>query len=137
MHLSIIDRSSGIHLAVLQGHTLVMSTSDRISDITSNPGFLDRMFFLVGQQKTATLSVPKGSYLSLLIAAAPLSSESSYRLIAYSEASNAELLLNVRAPAASPDSLDSLILCRQVPVAMPYRFCYAEVLRRDCFGWRT
>ena len=93
LHLSIIDRSSGVHLAVLQGHTLVMSTNDRISDITSNPGFLDRMFFLVGQQKTATLSVPKGSYLSLLIAAAPLSSESPYRLIAYSEVSNAELLL--------------------------------------------
>ncbi len=92
-HFSIIDRSSGVHLAVLQGHSLVMSTSGRINDIINNPGFLDQVLSQAGQQKTATLEVPGQPYPSLLVAAALLPNGIPLYLIAYSEVSNTELLL--------------------------------------------
>ncbi|NPV28945.1 MAG: HAMP domain-containing histidine kinase [Firmicutes bacterium] len=92
--LRIIDRSSGVHLAVFRGNSLLVSTERGIAGISSDPGFLKQVLARAGRQKAAILGVPGSPDLELLVVSSPLSVLSRQTtLVAYTAASNVKALL--------------------------------------------
>ncbi len=92
--IAIIDLSSGVNLAVLQGRSIVTSTNDSISDITSNGAFLSQALTLGEQHKTATLQGFLDPYQSVLVAAIPLKTDPPLEVIVFSAVSNTGELLH-------------------------------------------
>lgn len=87
--LLLIDRSTGVHLAVLQGRRLVAGTDSQIYYILHDQVLLDRVLAFRPTERRRSLQTESGPETSLMAVAVPLNSyPGGATLVAYLEVSN-------------------------------------------------
>ncbi len=92
--LFLIDRSTGVHLAVFRGKSILASTTNEISYIISNPSVLDNVLALKHRKEAKILGVTRERGFDLLAISTPLDQlPGDTTLIAYTEVSNMREML--------------------------------------------